>query len=161
TAKIAKEGAKDAKKTGQRGNPASAIRKLRLYQLFGGGGARADTVGDADAAVGVARQDEAGELLAQALDAVEAIEVSNAVLGHGGLPFVDAGEDRLGAQAENLLQLGAHDSDDLVVGEWPDIFGISSSKKTTQQGAIVGRAVRELVVDESCGQKALAFAAGN
>ena len=66
--------------------------KLRLYEVFCGVAAGADTVGDADAAVGVAGESEAGQLLAETLHAFEALEMSNVILGHGGLPFVDASE---------------------------------------------------------------------
>ena len=88
---------------------------LCLYELLGGGAARTDAVGDADAAVGITGKHEAGQLLAQAFDAVEAIEMSDSILGHGGFPFVDAGEEWLGAQAKDLLEFVANDSDDLVV----------------------------------------------
>ena len=94
---------------------------LRLHQLRYDVAAAADAVGDADATVGVAGEREAGESLAETFDAVEAVEVSNGVLGHGGLPSVDAGEKGLGAQpsnlwSEDLLQFFANDSYDLIVG---------------------------------------------
>jgi hypothetical protein len=66
--------------------------ELRLYELLCRFAAAADAVWHADAAVGIACQSQAGELLAQAVDAVEAIEVSDTVLRHGGLPLIDAGE---------------------------------------------------------------------
>jgi hypothetical protein len=121
--------------------------------------AGADAIGDADAAVAVAGKRESGQLLAQALDAVEALEVADAVLGHGGLPFIDAGEERSGAEAEDLLQFGANDGDDGVVGKLPDVFGAGSGEEAAQQGAVRGGAVGEFVVDESGGQQAFAFTA--
>ena len=87
--------------------------------------------------------------------------MADAVLGHGGLPFIDAGEERRGAEAEDLLQFVADYGDDGVVGELPDIFRVRSGEEAAQQGAIFGGAVGELVVDEGCGQQALAFAAGH
>src|SRR5580693_8732941 len=72
--------------------------QLRLYDLLGRVAARADAVWHADAAVGVARERESGHLPAQVVDSIEAIQMSHTILRHGGLPFVDAGEKRLGAQ---------------------------------------------------------------
>ncbi len=91
-----------------------------------------DAVGDADTAVGVAGQGEAGKLLAEALDAPQAVKVSDAVLRHGRLPQVDTGKQRRSSQTENLLQFVAHDADDLVFAEGPQILRISSGKKTSQ-----------------------------
>ena len=90
-------------------------------------------------------------MLAEALDAVETLEVSDVVLGHGVFPFVDAGEKRCGAEAENLLQFVANDGDDGVMGELPDIFGVRSGEEATQEGAVSGSTVRELVVNEGRG----------
>src|SRR5579864_262083 len=137
-------------------------RRLSLReQLFCGVAAGADAVGDADPAIGVPSESEAGQLLAQAFDALEAIEMSDTVLRHGGLPFVHTSEKRLGAQAENLLQFVADDAYDLLVGERPDVFRIPSSKETPEQRPILGSAMRKFVVNKSCSQQLLAFAAGN
>ena len=64
-------------------------------------------------------------------DAIQPFEMSHAVLRHRRLPLVDAREERLGAQSENLLQFIAHDSDDLAVGAGPDNFRVVSRKKAT------------------------------
>jgi len=136
-----------------------ARRRLRLQVFLCGVAAGADAVGDPDAAVGVARESQTGQLLAETLHAGEALEVSNAVLRHSGLPFVDAGEERLGPQTHNLLQLVAHDGDDLMVSKRPHILGVPSCEEAAQQRSIVGSAMRKLVVDESRGQQFLAFAA--
>src|SRR5580704_4204217 len=74
--------------------------------------------------------------------------MADAVLGHGGLPFVDAGEERCGAKAEDLLQVVADCGDDGVVGKLPDAFGVRSGEEAAEQGAIPGGAVGELIVDE-------------
>ena len=133
---------------------------LRLReQFFCGVAAGTNAVGNADAAVSVAGESEAGQLLAQAFDAVEAIEMSDAVLRHGGLPFVDAGEERLGTQAEDLLQFVAHDADDVIVGERPNVFSIHASKKAAQERAVLGSAMGEFVVNESRSQQLLSFTA--
>jgi len=100
-------------------------------------------------------------MAAEALDAVEAFEVADGVLGHGGLPFVDAGEERRGEEAEDLLQFVADYRDDGVVRESPDAFCVRSGEEAAEQGSIGRGAVGELVVDESCGQEALAFTAGD
>jgi hypothetical protein len=127
-------------------------RRLSLRECFRefgcGVAAGADAVGDADAAVGVSGECEARQLLAQALDAVEAIEMSDAVLSHGGLPSVDADKDGRCAEAEDLLQFVPHDFNNLIVGERPNVFRILSSEKAAQQGAIFGGAMREFIVHE-------------
>ena len=91
----------------------------------------------------------------------EAFEVADAVLCHSGFPFIDAGEKRLRAETEDLLQFVADDGDDGVVGKLPDAFRSRSGEEAAQQGAIFGGAVGELVVDERRGQQAFAFAAGH
>src|ERR1700691_3860292 len=123
-------------------------------------GPGADAVGDADAAVAVAGECETGQLLAQTLDAVEAFQVADAVLGHGGLPSIDAGEQGRGAEAEDLLQFVADCGDDGVIGELPDVVGVGAREEAAQQGAVVGGAMGEFVVNEGRGQQPLAFAAG-
>src|SRR5580658_5192178 len=75
------------------------LADLNTENLFGCFGAGAYAVGDADATVAIAGECEAGQLLAEALDTVEAFEVAYAVLRHGGLPFIDAGEDWRGAES--------------------------------------------------------------
>ena len=111
--------------------------------------------GTADAVVAVAGESEIGQLLAQVLDAVETIEMSDGLLRDGRLPFVDAAEEWLGLQSQNLLQFVADDSNNLIVGESPDIFRILSSKKASQQGAVFRSAIGEFVVHKSCRQQSL------
>ena len=77
--------------------------RLRLYELLCAVAAGTDAIRHANAAVGVAGESKPGQLLAQAFHAVEALEMSDAVLRHGRFPFVDPGEERLGAQAKDLL----------------------------------------------------------
>src|SRR4029077_7969771 len=48
-----------------------------------------------------------------------------------------------------------------MIGERPDILRISPSEEATQESPVVGGAMRELVVNESCRQQFLAFAAGH
>ena len=102
-----------------------------LYSVLAG----ADTVGNADATVAVSRECQGWQMLAQALDTVETFEVADAILRHGGLPLIDAGEERRGAEAEDLLQFISNDGDDGVVGKLPDVFGIRSGKGAAQQTA--------------------------
>src|ERR1035441_5723317 len=87
--------------------------------------------------------------------------MTDAVLGHGGLPFIDAGEERRGAEAEDLVQFVADYRDDGVAGKLPDIFRVRSGEEAAQKGAVFGGAVGELVVNEGRGQQALAFTAGH
>ena len=80
-----------------------SFEALRSEDLLGCFLAGADAVGYADAAVAVTGEGEAGQLLAEAFNAVEALEMADAVLGHSGLPFVNACEKWRGAETENLL----------------------------------------------------------
>ena len=98
-------------------------RLLEIQDLLRSVLAGADAIGNADAAVGVAGERQTGELPAEALDTVEAVEMADAVLRHSRFPFVDTGKKGRGAEAENLLQFGADDSSDGIVGKLPDIFG--------------------------------------
>ncbi len=70
---------------------------------------------------------------------------------HGRFPFIDAGEEGQGAEAENLLQFVANNRDDGVIGEIPELFSILSGEETAQQGAVAGGTMWKFVVDESCG----------
>jgi hypothetical protein len=134
---------------------------LAIEDLLGGFLAGADAVGDAYASVAVAGEGQFRKLVAETLDAVQAFEVADAVLGHGGLPFVDAGEEWHGTEAQDLLQFVPDHGDDGVVGFVPDVFCVRSGEEAAQKGAVLGSAVGELVVNEGCGQQALAFAAGH
>src|ERR1700691_422528 len=63
--------------------------------------AAAYAIWDADAAVAVARQRDLRWLPAQALDTIQAFEMADAILRHRRLPFINAGKERRGAQAED------------------------------------------------------------
>ena len=135
---------------------AAAECELCFCELFRRVAAGAHAVGNADTPVGVACKRDAGQLLPQAFDAIETIEMSDAVLRHGRLPLVDARKQRLLSQAgdlrtQDLLQFVAHDSNDLLIGKRPHIFRVPSREKATQQGAVVGSAMRKLVVHKSRG----------
>jgi len=92
------------------------------------------------AAVAVAGESERRQLLAEALDTIEALQMADAVLGHGELPLINPGEEWPGAEAnsEDLLQFVADDGDDGVVGELPDVFRARSGKETAQQARSSG-----------------------
>ena len=62
--------------------------------LFRGLLPRPHTIWNADAAVAIAGESEAGQLLAKTLDSLEAIEMADAILRHGGLPLIYASEER-------------------------------------------------------------------
>src|ERR1017187_9737217 len=70
----------------------------------GGFGTGADTVRYADAGEAVAREGEAGKLLAEGLNPREPFEMANRILRHGGLPFIDACEERLSVERDDLAQ---------------------------------------------------------
>src|SRR5579862_5918488 len=92
--------------------------------------------------------------------------MSDAVLRHRRLPFVDACEERLGPKAielwtQNPQQFVAHDFDDLIVTQRPDALRIPSRKKTAQQCTVFGCAKWKFVVHKRCGQQLLALAPRN
>ena len=60
--------------------------------LGNGVGAGTHAVGNADAGESVSCKGKSGEKLPQALDAINALEVSDAILRHGTTPFVHASE---------------------------------------------------------------------
>src|SRR5215469_13232779 len=133
----------------------------RCKDLINSLGPGAHAVRNSDAGVAISSQGQAGKFLAEGLDGLKAVEVSDAILGHGTLPFVNPGKERLGGETNDLLELGADDGEDLVLGEGQDLFIARSTEEAANEGAILGRAVGELVVHESSGEHALAFAAGH
>src|ERR1035438_520620 len=62
--------------------------------------ARTDTVGHADPREAIAGEREAGKFLAKRLNADQAFEVADGILGHGGLPFVNASEERFSVERD-------------------------------------------------------------
>src|SRR5579864_1466058 len=99
------------------------------------------------------------KFLQQAVDALQAFEVSYAILGHGALPLEHPREEGLGAQADDLVQLIAHDAQDVLIGERKDLFIACPAKEAPEKSAIVGSAMGELIMDEGCRKHALAFGA--
>src|ERR1700680_1384809 len=86
------------------GQPRRLSLRERFCELGCGVAAGAEAGGDADSAISVSGEREAGQLLPHAVDAVDAIEMSDAVLRHGRLPSVDAGKYRLPPPAQEFLQ---------------------------------------------------------
>jgi hypothetical protein len=120
-----------------------------------------DAVGNANAAVAIAREPELRQLLPQAFDALETFEMAHAILRHRALPFVDASKQRHGAESEDLQQVIADDGNDGVIGEIPDAFRVRSGEGAAQHSTIRRCAVRKFVVHESGGKQALSFTARN
>jgi len=80
-----------------------------------------------------------GSFLAEGFDALEAFEVSDAVLGHGALPFEDASEQGLGCEMNDQFQFLTHDAQDFILGQGEDLFVARATQKATDDGAVVGR----------------------
>ena len=131
----------------------------RCKDLINGLGPGAYAVGNSDAGIAISSQGQAGKFLAQGFDALKAVEVSDAILRHGALPFVNPRKERLGGQMDDLLEFAANDCEDLVLGEGQDLFIARSAEEAANEGAILGRAVRELVVHEGSGEHAFTLAA--
>ena len=93
------------------------------------------------------------------LDALHARDVSRLVLRHGAAPAVHAGEDRAGVQLQNIPEFAMHRLQDLVIAETEHGFIARAPQEATQDAFVLGRAMRKLIVDESAGQHACAFAA--
>jgi len=81
--------------------------------LGGGFAAGANAIGDSDAAVAVAGEGEAGGFLEELADPLEAVEVSDGVLGHGVRPLVDPGGERDSGEAtsrgKDFVEFAAND----------------------------------------------------
>ena len=80
--------------------------------------------------------------------------MSNGVLCHRLLPFVDTVKRRLGADSENRSQVPAHNIFDLAFRSIQDAFIASSSQEAANQCLVVGNSTRKLVVDERRGDDA-------
>ena len=111
--------------------------------------------------IAVAGERETGEFLAERFDALQAFEVADGILRHGRLPFVDAGEQRLGIEGDDLAQFVANDLENLIFGRVEDLLVARAAEKAADDGAIFRSAVRKLVVNESGGEHAVAGAARN
>src|ERR1017187_9639875 len=121
--------------------------------------ARTDTVGDADPREAVAGEREAGEFLAKRLNADQAFEMADGILGHRRLPFVNACEKRLGGEPNDLAKFVADDLQNLIFGGVEDLFVARASQKAADDGAVFWGAMREFVVDEFGGKHAASGAA--
>ena len=84
-------------------------------------------------------------------------------MGHGGLPFIDAGEQRFGIErwAKDLTQIVADNSQNLIFAVLQDLFVACTSEKAADESAILRGPVGKFVVNESRGQDATARAARN
>ena len=73
-----------------------------LEETLGSRLAAADAVGEARAGVGVAAEGERGVVLKMCVDAREAFEVAEVVLGHGARPLLDVCEEGRRFDAEEV-----------------------------------------------------------
>ncbi len=93
------------------------------------------------------------------LNALEAFQMADGILGHGGLPFIDAREERVGSESDDLAEFVADDLENLIFGGVEDLFVARAAQEAANDGAIFGGAVREFVVDERGGQHSASGAA--
>src|SRR6202521_2731467 len=105
----------------------------------------AEAAGDADAAITIARQRQPRQLTAKMFDALQAVKVADAVLGHRRLPFIYAGKKRLGAESENFFEVFADQADNLAVGKLADFVSVRTSDEAAQQGTIFRSTSRKLI----------------
>ena len=128
-------------------------------ELRSGVGAGTYTIGHADAAITVAREGEAREFLAHALNPLQPLEVPDIVLRHCTLPFKNPGEKRFGSDTNDLSEFLAYDAEDFFVRGLQYLFIACAAQKATNQGAVVPGSVRELVVHKRGSEHALGLAA--
>src|ERR1039458_8009116 len=124
-------------------------------------GAGANAVGDADAAIAVACERQTGKFLAKCFDALQALEVADRILRHGGLPFVDARKQRFGIEgsSNDLPQFAANDFENFCFARLQDLLVARAAEKAADKGTIFRCAVRKFVVDEGGREHTAALAA--
>ena len=83
--------------------------------------------------------------------------MSQCVLRHCGIPFVNASENWFGCESEDLLQFFANDPDYLFVRRWQNLLVAGSAQKAANQCAVCGCAMRKLIVHKRGRQQMLAF----
>src|SRR5689334_6624864 len=85
--------------------------------------------------------------------------MAGSVLRHGAAPAIDAGETWLGRKRKNLSEVAAHHVDQVVVGQFQHGLVASTPDEAAQDALVVGRAMRELDVDESASEHAAVLTA--
>src|SRR5208282_5202320 len=97
----------------------------------------------------------------EGFDALQAFEVADRILRHGGLPFVDARKQRLGIEgsSNDLPQFAANDFENFCFARLQDLLIARAAERAAYDSAIFRCAVRKFVVDESGCEHTVAFTA--
>jgi hypothetical protein len=127
--------------------------------MVGRVGARAHAIRNTDSAIAITGQKQSRNLISQALNSLQTLQVADSILGHRSLPFVDAGEEWLSVQSDDLAQLPADHVENLALRRLQNLFISRSTQEAADEGAILRSTVRELVVDECAGKHLFVFAA--
>src|SRR6478752_2524698 len=149
------EGGTPSRQSARRRRYEKLCRQYLLYRHL----ARAHAVGDANSTIGIARQSQTWPFLQEIVDPLQPIQVANRILGHRTLPAIDASEEWLRFQSNDLAKFLSHDTQDLIMCKLQHLLVAAAAKKAAQQCPIFRSAMRELGVHESCRQHALAFPA--
>lgn len=113
----------------------------------------ADEVGEADAAVSIAEEGEAGEIGDAVAERGDAGEVADGVLGKAVRPAANDGDGGCGEWAEDAVELVPGEVGDVVVGGINEPVGDGAAEKGAEEAASGGDAMGELLVDEGAGEE--------
>ncbi len=125
----------------------------------GGGACVADEVGQADAAVGVAEEREAGVGGDAGAELGHAGEVADGVLGETLGPAADDRDIWFGQSAEDVRQIALREGGEFLIRAREESFGGVAAKEGAEQATVWRDAMVELLVDEGAGEQ-LVFGRG-
>src|SRR5690348_15438918 len=101
----------------RRESPGSqSCQSNRMQGFVRGLGSGAHTIRHSDAAVSVAGEREAGELLQEAANPLQALQMADTVLRHGASPPGNAREEWLCGEVDKRPQVLTNHGDDLFIG---------------------------------------------
>src|SRR5437660_2636510 len=112
--------------------------RVEQHEL-GGLLARPDAVGDADTAVGAARERQPRVGGEQPIDRLDAAQMSDEVLGHRGRMSADAGQDGRRGDPERVLELGTRERGERRVVALEHARVERAAQEDAQEGVTGGR----------------------
>src|SRR5438309_6742501 len=114
--------------------------RARVEQhALGGLLARPDAVGDADTAVGAARERQPRVAGEHPIDRLDAVQMSDEVLGRRGRMAADAGQDGRRGDPERVLELGTRERGERLVVAREHARVERAAQEDAQQGVPGGR----------------------
>ncbi len=107
----------------------------------------ANAIGYANSAIPVSGEGKRGQAVTQMLNTVQPFQMSDRVLRHCGIPFVNPSENWFGCEPYDLLQFFANDPEYLWVRSLQNLLVAGSTQKTANECAVCGHAIRKLIVN--------------